>query len=39
MPAYDTAVTIDVADWTEIELESVTTRYTPYIPDVEGVNV
>jgi hypothetical protein len=39
MPAYEMAVTIDVADWTEIELKSVTTRYTPYIPDVVGVNV
>jgi hypothetical protein len=39
MPAYETAVTIDVPDWTEIELESVATRYTPYTPDVVGVNV
>ena len=39
MPAYETAVTIDVADWTETERESVATRYTPYIPDVVGVNV
>jgi hypothetical protein len=39
MPTYETAVTIDVADWTETRRESVATRYTPYTPEVVGVKV